>query len=96
MIFFDEDGEWERGSAIQLPTKKDIVAGNPICHAPVMMRRECLEKVGGTQLVKEHSGRRMLHLGPASYINAVRPMIYGLVPSYLRQALRHKQWEHNN
>ena len=41
-------------------------------------------------------GCRMLHLGPSSYINAVRPMIYGLVPSYLRQALRHKQWERNN
>lgn len=47
MIFFDNNGEWGRGKAIQFPTAEDIISGSPICHAPVMMRKECMDKVGG-------------------------------------------------
>ena len=35
-------------------------------------------------------GCRMLHLGPKSYIKAFKPMLYGMVPSQLRQLIRHK------
>lgn len=47
MFLFDEDGEWGRTHQKEFPTVKDVVTGSPICHAPVMMRRECMEKVGG-------------------------------------------------
>lgn len=47
MVFFDEKGDWGQSNVIEKPSKKDVVCGSPICHAPVMMRRECMEKVGG-------------------------------------------------
>lgn len=47
MVLFDETGEWGRTYAKEYPQPKDIVCGSPICHAPVMMRKECLEAVGG-------------------------------------------------
>ena len=36
-------------------------------------------------------GCKMLHLGPMSYINAIKPMINGLVPAKLRQVIRKQQ-----
>lgn len=53
MIFFDENGEWGQTKRIEKPTKKDVVIGSPICHAPVMMRRECLEAVDGYSVDKK-------------------------------------------
>lgn len=47
MILFDENGEWGKTNAIEKPTAKDVVCGSPICHAPVMMRKECMDKVNG-------------------------------------------------
>lgn len=47
MILFDEEGEWGQTKAIEEPTARDVVCGSPICHAPVMMRKECLDKVHG-------------------------------------------------
>lgn len=47
MIFFDDNGEWGRGTAKEYPTAEDVVSGSPICHAPVMMCKECMDKVGG-------------------------------------------------
>lgn len=47
MILFDENGVWGQTSTIEKPTAEDVVCGSPICHAPVMMRRECLNSVGG-------------------------------------------------
>lgn len=47
MILFDESGEWGRTSSPEYPTAEQVVSGTPICHAPVMMRRECLEVVNG-------------------------------------------------
>lgn len=47
MILFDEKGEWGRCSRKEFPDKEDVITGSPICHAPVMMRRECMEAVGG-------------------------------------------------
>lgn len=47
MIFFDEEGEWGKNDVIEYPQPKDVVVGSPICHAPVMMRKECMDKVQG-------------------------------------------------
>ena len=47
MILFDETGEWGRTSAPEYPSVEQVVTGSPICHAPVMMRRECMETVEG-------------------------------------------------
>lgn len=53
MILFDETGEWGRTSAIEFPSSKDVVCGSPICHAPVMMRKECMDAVGGYTVDKK-------------------------------------------
>ena len=47
MFFFDESGEWGRNSCPEYPTPEQVVTGSPFCHAPVMIRRECLEAVNG-------------------------------------------------
>ena len=47
MILFDERGEWGRTHSIEMPTSEQVVTGVPFCHAPVMLRRECMEKVHG-------------------------------------------------
>ena len=48
MIYFDESGEWGRGTAIEIPQIKDFVFHAPFhCHAPCMIRREALLKVKG-------------------------------------------------
>lgn len=53
MIYFDEDGEWGAGRAIADPTVKDFQTGAaPFCHAPMMMRTDCLKSVGGYNISK--------------------------------------------
>lgn len=47
MLLFDENGVWGRTSSIESPTAEDIIAGSPICHAPVMMWKKCMDQVGG-------------------------------------------------
>lgn len=48
MIFFDEEGEWGKGTAIEVPQISDFVFHPPFhCHAPCMIRREAYQKVGG-------------------------------------------------
>lgn len=47
MILFDEHGDWGETGVVEYPSAKDLIAGSPICHAPVMMRRECMTAVGG-------------------------------------------------
>ena len=47
MILFDEEGEWGRTTAKQYPQPEDIVSGSPICHAPVMLHKKCMDTVGG-------------------------------------------------
>lgn len=47
MIFFDENGEWGRNHVKEYPEAGDVVKGSPICHAPVMMRKECMDRVQG-------------------------------------------------
>lgn len=47
MILFDERGEWGRTLPIEIPTAEQVVTEVPFAHAPVMFRRECLERVHG-------------------------------------------------
>ena len=47
MYFFDEHGIWGRNHVTEYPTKEDVVIRSPICHAPVMMTRECMDSVKG-------------------------------------------------
>jgi len=47
MVLFDENGEWGRTIHKEYPQPGDIVASSPICHAPVMMRKACMDKVEG-------------------------------------------------
>lgn len=47
MTFFDEKTEWGRGGGVEFPQKKDFLHGTPFCHAPVMIRKEVMQKVEG-------------------------------------------------
>lgn len=47
MIYFDENGDYRIGSAVECPGKNNFVKGTPICHAPCMVRTEALKSVGG-------------------------------------------------
>ena len=143
MILFDEEGEWGQTRLPEFPTSEDIIAGSPINHAPVMLRKNCIDSVGGytvdTRMLRVEDvnlwiklyakgyrcyniqqplyrmrndqkalkrrkyiyrvnstyvrlqGCRLLHLGPKSYLKAFVPMINGLVPAGIRQAIRKKQ-----
>lgn len=48
MIYFDENGDWGRGTAIPAPALRDFVFHAPcFCHAPVMVRKSVYDTVGG-------------------------------------------------
>ena len=47
MVMFDENGDWGINSVPKHPTAEQIIAGTPICHAPVMMRKSCMNAVDG-------------------------------------------------
>lgn len=47
MILFDENEDWGLTSVPEYPTPEDVVTGTPITHAAVMLRRVCMEAVGG-------------------------------------------------
>lgn len=47
MSMFDENGTWGRTHTVKAPVAEDVVSGTAFCHAPVMIRRQCLESVGG-------------------------------------------------
>ena len=52
MSFFDENGDWGYQRTVEYPQAADIVSGSPICHAPVMLRKKCLDEVGGYTIDK--------------------------------------------
>lgn len=52
MAFFDENGEWGYQKTMEYPKAKDVVCGSPICHAPVMMRKKCMDDVKGYTVEK--------------------------------------------
>ena len=50
MIYFDESGEWGRGTCIEKPQKTDFAQCCPFCHAPAMVRIEAYRKCKGYSL----------------------------------------------
>ena len=52
-------------------------------------RRKYIYRVNSTYVRLQ--GCRLLHLGPKSYLKAFIPMINGLIPARLRQAIRKNQ-----
>ena len=47
MVYFDEQGEFGRGSGGGEATKRAFIYGTPHCHAPCMVRLEAYKAVGG-------------------------------------------------
>lgn len=47
MTMFDENGDWGEVTPIEKPGKFDFIKGSPFCHAPSMMRKEALIRIGG-------------------------------------------------
>lgn len=47
MFLFDEEGKWGELRNKEFPQPKDVVEGTPIFHAPVMIRKKCIDTVGG-------------------------------------------------
>lgn len=47
MKLFDETGEWGQTTVPEYPSPEDVVSGTPISHAAVMLRKECMDAVGG-------------------------------------------------
>lgn len=52
MVLFDETGKWGLSKSPEEPTKEQVVVGSPICHAPVIIRKECIDAVGGYTIDK--------------------------------------------
>lgn len=53
MSYFDENGDWGESHPKEQPTKDDFIKGSPFAHAPVLMRKEVLEEVGGYSVDKK-------------------------------------------
>lgn len=53
MRLFDENGEWGQTTVPQYPTPEDVVSGTPISHAAVMIRKSCIDAVGGYTVDKK-------------------------------------------
>lgn len=47
MEYFDENGIWATGTAIEFPQPVDFLHGTPFCHAPCMARRAVITAIGG-------------------------------------------------
>lgn len=47
MIYFDENGDWGKGTSVANPEKEDFIHGTPFCHAPCMVRAEAYKAVNG-------------------------------------------------
>jgi glycosyltransferase EpsE len=47
MILFDENGEWGCTKSPEYPQPEDTVGGTAFCHAAVMLKKDCMDRVGG-------------------------------------------------
>ena len=47
MEYFDENGVWGCIRHPQFVTKRDFLYGTPFCHAPCMVRKDVMDRVGG-------------------------------------------------
>lgn len=54
MIYFDENGDWGQGTAIEIPQIRDFVNHAPFhCHAPCMIRKDAFLEVHGYTVDKK-------------------------------------------
>ena len=53
MELFDESGVWGKQVTPEFPTAEQVVTGTPICHAPVLMYKSCMDAVGGYSVDKK-------------------------------------------
>lgn len=47
MTLFDETGEWGRAVCPEYPQPEDTVGGTAFCHAAVLLKKSCMDEVGG-------------------------------------------------
>jgi len=47
MIYFDDSGDWGKGTGGGEVSPLDFVKGTPFCHAPCLVRKEAFDKVNG-------------------------------------------------
>lgn len=81
MILFDDSGDWGRNKVPEYPQTIDLIIGTPICHAPVMMRKECMDRVGGYTIDRKMIRVEDVNLWIKLYANGYR--CYNLqVPLY--------------
>lgn len=57
MTLFDENGDWGQISSPEYPQPEDTVGGTAFCHAAVMIKKSCMDAVGGYTV-----DRRMLRV----------------------------------
>lgn len=82
MKLFDEKGEWGQVLNKKYPTAKDIIKGSPICHAPVLMRKVCMDVVGGytvdKRMLRVEDVNLWIKLYTAGFkcINILEPLYY--------------------
>lgn len=57
MTLFDETGDWGQASCPEYPQPEDTVSTTAFCHAAVMMKKACMDAVGGYTV-----DRRMLRV----------------------------------
>lgn len=74
MQYFDADGIWGQGRAVEFPEKKDFIYGTPFCHAPCMVRREAYQAVNGYTVDKKHLRVEDYDLWVKMYVAGYRGM----------------------
>ena len=47
MILFNENGEWGQVASPEYPQPEDTVGGTAFCHAAVLLKKACMDAVGG-------------------------------------------------
>lgn len=96
MIYFDEEGDFKVGKAIEKPQKMDFVHGTPICHAPCMARTADIKSVGGYSVDKRLLRVEDYHLWMKMYAAGYKA--YNLQQPYYkmrdnREAKRRRNWQ---
>lgn len=82
MIYFDDNGEFRRGSGGYEVVKKDFLKGSPFCHAPCMVRTEAYRNVGGYTVSPELLGVEDYHLWFKMYAAGYRGVMLDM-PLYM-------------
>lgn len=95
MIYFDENGDYRTGTRKGEVKGKDFIYGNPICHAPSMMRTVAIKSVGGYTEDKKLLRVEDYHLWGKMYVAGYKG--YNLsVPLYKmrddRNAVARRNW----